>query len=407
MPGTRLGLIQTVGWECLPAITAALALRPAFVGHVHMPDSAVSSERAGDAIRSMLPDVQVVHRVAGRDDPLVEAREAFRGLVDDFKSRLGCERIIVHVTGSTKLLAIGAYEIARDLGLECIYLELPDDDEDGVPQVVSLGTGRMTSDEIAALGMDPSVQMSLELVARAHGFSLQGSGEDFRPFVPFARAALEDIDAEEELHRSLPAQGGDRAPWPDENRWLEWREPFYIPSELRNLAIEAELVEELKGDDERVRIADPGVGTDRRLRRALFERNASILRGAWLEIALADAMAASPLLRDVRWSVEAEHPRPMEHDVVALKGTTLVVASAKRSPQSGIFGHLRELKAHAQRLGGMKGIPVLAIARTDVRRTSHERASVIEDLGEVCESLGIRTVSRQAIIERDLSVAGF
>jgi hypothetical protein len=405
MAECRSALIQTVGWECLPAITAALALRPACVGHVHMPDSASASDRAADAIRSMLPDVQVRHRVAGRDDPLVEAREAVRALAADFKSRDGCGRIIVHVTGSTKLLAISAYEVARELGLECIYLELPHDDEDGVPQVISLGTGRMSSDEIAALGMDPSVRMSLELVARAHGFALEGPGEDFRPFVPFARAVLEDVDGEEELHRSLPATGGDRAPWPDEPRWLEWREPFYMSPLLAALAREAGLVEVC--GQALVRVVDPGPQVERRLRRSIFERNASILRGAWLEIALADAMAASPLLRDVRWSVEAEHPRPMEHDVVALKGTTLVVASAKRSPQAGIFGHLRELKAHAQRLGGMKGIPVLAIARTDVRRTSHEKASVIEDLAEVCESMGIRMVSRQAIIERDLSVAGF
>jgi hypothetical protein len=97
----------------------------------------------------------------------------------------------------------------------------------------------------------------------------------------------------------------------------------------------------------------------------------------------------------------------MEHDVVALKGTTLVVASAKRSPQPGIFGHLRELKSHAARLGGMRGIPVLAVARTDARRMSMERASVVDDLVEVCESLGIRVVGREDIIERDLSQAGF
>ena len=55
----------------------------------------------------------------------------------------------------------------------------------------------------------------------------------------------------------------------------------------------------------------------------------------------------------------------------------------------------------------MRGIPVLAVARTDARRMSMERASVVDDLVEVCESLGIRVVGREDIIERDLSQAGF
>jgi hypothetical protein len=403
VPSIRTALIQTVGWETLPAVTAALALRPAAIGHVHMPDSTGASRRAAAAIDSVLPGVPIVHRVAGVDDPLREARDAVQSLARHLREEHACERVIVHVTGSTKPLAIGAYEAARADGEECIYLELPHDDEDGVPQVISLGTGRLDSEAVAGLGLDPSVKMSLELVALAHGFGLIEVGEDFDPFVPFARTALEDVDGEEALHRALPATGGERSPWPDDPRWAQWREPFFMPRELRAPALECGIVEP---DGDRVRIADPGADMDRSARRRIFERNASLLRGAWLEVALADAMRGSPVLRDVRWSVEAEEPRPMEHDVLALKGTTLVLASAKRSPQPGIFGHLRELKAHAHRLGGMKAIPVLAIARTDTRRASIERASVIEDLVEVCATLGIRTVGREAIAARDLSGAG-
>ena len=107
MPNARTALLQTVGWETLPAVTAALALRPAAVGHVHMPDSRDASRRAADAIGVALPGTKVLHLEAGRDDPLVEAREAVRALAEEFTARHGCERIIVHVTGSTKLLAIG------------------------------------------------------------------------------------------------------------------------------------------------------------------------------------------------------------------------------------------------------------------------------------------------------------
>ena len=399
MPDKRTALIQTVGWETLPPVTAALALRPAMIGHVHLADSAEASRRAASALAGVLAQVPVTHVEVSNDDALAETREAVRGLAQRFQQQHGVERIIVHVTGSTKLLAIGAYEAARELAAECIYLELPHGDADGVPQVISLRTGVLDSDGIAALGFDPSEQMRIDIVARAHGYQLVSGGEDFQPFLRFARIALEDVDAEETLQRALPAVGGERSPWPDEPLWQQWRQDFFMPSPLREAALEAGIVEQR---NDRVRIADPGIAVTRELRRKLFERNASLLRGAWLEVALADAMSKTNSLRDVRWSVEAESPRPMEHDVLALKGTTLVVASAKRSIQRGVFGHLRELKAHAHRLGGMKGIPVLAIARFDRRRMSAERAAVADDLVEVCETLGIRLLTREDILKKDV-----
>ena len=399
MTQPRLGLIQTVGWETLPPLVAALAVRPVAIGHVHLPDSVGASKRADRAINSVLGKISVYHRTVGIDDPLLETREAVRELLQKLRDEHACDRIIVHVTGSTKIIAIGAYEVAREEGVECLYLELPRGDEDGVPQVISLGTGKLSSDELAALGVDPSTRMTLDLIARAHGYDLPGTGLDYKPYVGFARLALEDEDAEEMMHQALPAEGGGRAPWPDEPMWQKWMQPFTMPKNLQHLAIEANLLEETGG---RVRLVDPGVSVPHEERRATFARNASLLRGAWLEIALADAVAATPYLRDVRWSVEAEMPRPMEHDVLALKGTTLVVCSAKRSIQPGIFGHLRELRAHAHRLGGMMGIPVLAIARTDRRRTAFEANSVAEDLLVVAESLGVKLVSRDDICKRDL-----
>jgi hypothetical protein len=198
-----------------------LALRPAVVGHIHLPDSASASRRAEAAFLHALGHIPVVHEEVGGTNPMLATREAVRRLVHEFQTVHACDRVIVHVTGSTKLLAIGAYEAAREMGLECIYLELPHDDDDGVPQVVSLGTGTLDSEAVATLSSDPSERMTIELVARAHGYELVTAGEDFAPFLSFARAALHDEDAEECLQTSLPAVGGDRAPWPDEPLWLQ------------------------------------------------------------------------------------------------------------------------------------------------------------------------------------------
>ena len=393
------GLVQTVGWESLPPIVAALALRPCAIGHVHLEDSHASSRRAEAVITSVLGKVPVWHRAVGIDDPLLETRDAVRDLIRVMRTEHGCTRIVVHVTGSTKILAIAAYEIARDEGAECLYLELPKGDADGVPQVISLGTGKLSSDELAAIGMDPSSRLSIELIARAHGYALPQAGLDYSSYVPFARMALEDEDAEEAMHRALPADGG-RAPWPGDREWNEWKQPFTLPRELSSLALDAGIVEAVDG---RVRVAEPGDSVSPEERRSVLEQNASLLRGAWLEVALADAAAATRTLRDVRWSVEAEMPRPMEHDVLALKGTTLVVCSAKRSIQPGVFGHLRELRAHAHRLGGMMGIPVLAIARTQRPKTRYESQSIAADVAEVAETLGVKLVSRRDIQDRALA----
>jgi hypothetical protein len=392
----ELCLVQTVGTSTIPALVAAVALRPRRVVHLHMPDEREPAARAARAIVDAVDGCAVELVAVGFDDPLVESREAAARAIDGFRAR-GGGRVIVHVTGSTKLLAIGAYEAARAASAECFYLELPRDDEDGVPQVVSLGTGALDSDAVAALGRDPSGLLSFEMIALARGFDVHSPGLDYRGFVALARTALGDSDAEEAMHAALPAIGGDRAPWPAEARWQEWTRTFTGPRELSALAVEAGILQEAGGG--RVRLAEPGEGFDDRHRREILERHASLLRGAWLEVALADAMSRTSGLHDVRWSVEAESPRPMEHDVICLKGTTLVVASAKRSLQAGIFGHLRELKAHAMQLGGTKSIPVLCVARLDRRRMGRERASVADDLLEVAHGMGIRVVGRRQLID--------
>lgn len=376
-------LVQTVGAQTVHAVTAALGYAPARVVNLHAPEDAQASRRVEDAARMAgLRSAEWVHASVPADEPVGRAEAAAAAAFD--AARRDSLAPVAHLTGGTKLLAIGAYRAAERARVPCIYLELPADDEDGVPQVVHFGDA-----PAAAPSRDPSADLTMEVIATANGYTLVDPGSDPVRYSALAQLLLSDPDAEEETHAALPRAVGDRVPHPGSPQWREWRSEFRLPTHVAEAAEAAGVVTRLDG---RCTLAD-GESRDDQQRRRTIERHASLLNGAWFEVAVHDWLWRDPSLRDVRWSVVAERPRPLEHDVLAMKGTQLLVASCKRGTGPGIFGHVRELSTHALRLGGLKSLKMLCVARIDLRPRADGSGTVGSDLAEVCEGMGIRLVT--------------
>ena len=376
-------LVQTVGAQTVHAVTAALGYAPTRVVNLHAPEDAQASRRVEAAARMAgLQSAMWVHASVPTDDPVARAEAAAAEAFD--AARRDSLSPVAHLTGGTKLLAIGAYRAAERARVPCIYLELPAGDEDGVPQVVHFGDA-----PAAEPSRDPSADLTMEVIATANGYTLVDAGSNPGRYSALAQLLLSDPDAEEETHAALPRAVGDRVPHPDSPQWRSWTAEFRLPPAVAVLAEEAGIV---RRSGERCRFDDDPRGDDQQRRRTL-ERHASLLNGAWFEVAVHDWLRGDPSLRDVRWSVVAERPRPLEHDVLAMKGTQLLVASCKRSTGPGIFGHVRELSTHALRLGGLKSLKMLCVARIDLRPRADGSGTVGSDLAEVCEGMGIRLVT--------------
>ena len=379
----RICLVQTVGAQTVHAVTAALGYAPARIELLHAPEDAEASRRVEAAVRlAGQRDSSWSHVTVSADDPVTRAEQAAAAAF----ARARSEGLVpvANVTGATKLLAIGAYRAAERAGVPCIYLELPEGDEDGVPQVVHFGDAAPVRPV-----RDPSQDLSMEVIATANGYTLVDPGTNPARYAALATHLLEDPDAEEETHAALPRVLGDRVPHPGAPQWRAWTAEFRLPPSVATLAEEAGIVQR-SGD--RCRFSDDERDDDQQRRRTM-ERHASLLNGAWFEVAVHGWLSRDPALRDVRWSVVAERPRPLEHDVLAMKGTQLLVASCKRSTGPGIFGHVRELSTHALRLGGLKSLKMLCVARIDVRPRADGSGTVGSDLAEVCEGMGIRLVT--------------
>jgi hypothetical protein len=254
--------------------------------------------------------------------------------------------------------ALGATDMFEEAESGCVSvvaLELTATDTDGIPQLRSLFPGENTRD-LEASAKQNLENLSVELVAKAHGQTVGNGNQPSEALRAFARACLQSPQAEAELWTCLKTRPKLSGKLSEVNANL-WLKPFQLNGSLQSAAIDGGLLQTCEGG---VCISRPADGNADQ-KRGGIARNAKLLTGAWVELALFQ-YAVKQQFRDIQWSTD-ERGANTEHDLLALKGATLVVGSAKRSIQGQrIYAHLHELRAQANRLGGRKSIALLAIA---------------------------------------------
>lgn len=355
---SEVGLIQTFGGQPMPALIGAVAFGAKEVVLVHQ-----SGSREVEAAARALQDHDRSIIQIGVD-PSALLSQTFEHVKNEVSRMIESGMsVIVNATGGSAAMIMGAVRAAMDnekwlsnRRIQIVALELPHGDEDGFPQL-----SQMFPAHDRSFDMDEQIKQRLtekinvKLVVMAHGQQVSSKQLDER-LVSFARTCLQAPEAEEEvwssLHQRLMNEG---SPSPERK---EWRQGFKMREDLGCKAVEAGLVVRLE-ESGRFAIS---AGRESAQCKATFERNAKLLLGGWVEAALL-TYAKRQGLRDICWS-SSDKIGQTEHDLLALKGTTLVVGSAKRSSKGErLFAHLHEIRAHANRLGGRKSLALMAVAR--------------------------------------------
>jgi len=368
----EISLIQLISDQTMPNLLAPLAFRAAAVKeplelvHLVTPHSARRSDDIARAAKqaqmnptlstemlSAMPDIEETGRAVAQ--AVKQARETGR-------------LPVVNYTGATKLMSIGAFEAARELGVPSLYVDTDRElflDGNTGPRIDSL-LGGVTFQKVGKL-------LNVNIIAVANGSEQVTNSRDAKPFLAFASHLLADSAAERACFNAIRDKTG-LCPNGEPKHAAGWlallERDIKLPA--ADDAIAAGLVRPSgKGgfriavdDGTRKRLVElthgPRHDGDYRKRYAKaigpIQFVVGFLAGGWLEVAVWDAAKQSKRFRDVRWSVDiggkgfGEH---LEEDVVAVDGVRIAYFSCKRGgAKAKLATTLEEIDARARRLGG-------------------------------------------------------
>ena len=301
---------------------------------------------------------------------------------------------LLNFTGGTKLMSIGAFQVAAQEAIPSFYLNTRDeclDDGNTAPDLARLAGGDLSIASVAE-------SLNLDIMVAANGHKSVSSGRHWQPFFPAAAWLQKHPIEANALARTFSGKTGFFGPQGEPRKpegWLPWFErPFSIPEGLLE-RLPHEVVR--KAAPNQALLPDTTLSSLQTLasgeyvenfKERYFEAIAPVqaslafLGGAWFEVIVADAMHRAGRFRDVRWSakVEQQSGAELEEDLLALDGLQTVCVSCKSSAEkSRTLPHLEELHARVNAIGGRMNRCYLAVP--DFRDPSGHIRSRAKTLG--------------------------
>jgi hypothetical protein len=399
-------LIQLISEQTMPNLLAMIRLRPKRVVHLYTNRTKNQSRTLKNAANALglhpqwqyclmsdMPSIRETH------DTICHIHE--KNLAEDPNATT-----VIHFTGGTKLMSIGAYAAASAKQCPSLYV-------DTFTQQFMDGHTSPVMRQL--IGQDNHFQsiydkLHVEVLGVANGINRITSGKEWRPMLSLAKCLFNDRQAEEATHNAIHGPGGlcDNGHEPrNPDGWLRLiNTPVILPTMIASLAVESGLVRQgpladsiLLPDstaEELSFLAQNRVDNyNARYYQALapLQHAISFLTGAWWEIIVCEAAHQSGYATDIRWSclVGDEKGLETEADVLGMDGVELLYISCKRGgSKSRFLPLLEETKGRASTIGGSYNRRFLAILHAPKGKT-------YRDLIHQAVAHGIRLITRENV----------
>lgn len=404
-------LVQLISEQTMPNLLAMIRLRPDQVVHLFTDRTKSQShalKRAANAL-GLHPAWQFCHM-----SEMPSIRETHDTICRIHEQNVAKEEnaiTVIHFTGGTKLMSIGAYAAASAKRCPSLYVDT---------FTQKFMDGQTSPIMQTLLGEDHHFhsiydQLHVEILGMANGIDRITAGKDWRTMVPLAKFLFHDDHAEIATHQAIHGVGGlcenGREPR-DPIGWLRLIDaPITLPPNVASLAVSTGLMRPgpLPGSvllpdsssEELQYLADHRVD-DYHARYfqavAPLQHAIAFLTGAWWEIIVCEAAQQSGYVTDIRWSclVGNEKGLETETDVLGMDGVELLYISCKRGgDKSRLLPLLEETKGRATTIGGSFNRRFLAILNPP-RGKNHR------DLIHKAKAHGIRLITRDNVLDPEV-----